>query len=237
MSNCNSYIKSKLDLNTPNNVNNLNSNKPKCFKVDDLTSLKYDSDYINFDNAQRQGPADYIFTTDNNTDKDGVCNKKNLIETATCSPNINFRDGLGVNACNINLDAKVRYSKVRHERKHQRQLFERPFTTMPYIGRGYHDVDSENFLFSGELTGQHKQCNALAGVFIENQYTPLVPNLRDNIQNNKNLIPEDSKKDWVRGGMSSRNIVKDIDYLSRCKNEDNVKKILIKKKLYLHKDN
>ena len=35
-------------------------------------------------------------------------------------------------------------------------------------------------------------------------------------QDIKHIIPEDSKKDWVRGGLPSRQMVRNADYLRRC---------------------
>ena len=36
------------------------------------------------------------------------------------------------------------------------------------------------------------------------------------IQNPKNIIPEDSDPEWVRGGQSSRLIVKDLETSKHC---------------------
>ena len=40
--------------------------------------------------------------------------------------------------------------------------------------------------------------------------------LKNNVQNPKHLIPEDVKIDWVRGGIPSRQLVRDIEYKERC---------------------
>jgi len=228
MSNCNSYIKSKLPE-LKQDVNEQPTNKCRGFAVNGLTSVKNDRDYIEFDVNQSKGSNDYVMTDHNQN------NRANLIESATCNPTIVFKDGKGTNIRDIDSDTKVTFSKVKYERKHQKQLFERPFATMPYIGKGVHKVNDESFLISPETTRQSRQCGSLAGVFLENQFTPLVPSLRDTVQNTTFIIPEDSKADWVRGGMSSRNIVKDIDYLSQCKDDDLVRKAFVAKKSYLRK--
>ena len=225
MSNCNSYIKSKLP-----EFNKEVAQPGKCgFAVNGLTSVKNDGDYIEFDINQSRGSNEYVMTNHNQNNLD------NLIEMATCNPTINFKDGKGTNIRDINADTNATFSKVKYERKHQKQLFERPFATMPYIGKGVHKVNDESFLMAQEATRQSRPCGSLAGAFLENQFTPLVPSLRDTVQNIKFIIPEESKVDWVRGGMSSRNIVKDIDYLSRCTNDDLVKKAFIEKKAYIKK--
>lgn len=230
MTSCNSYINSKLDL-SKNNANN--ANNIRSFTVQDLTSIKSDRDYIDYDIIQSKGSADHIFTNYNNNNRD------KLIDIATQNATINFRDGKGTNNDNINVDTEVRIGKVKHERKHQKQLFQRPYLTIPYIGKGELNVDNESYLLSSNDTGQHKQCNSLAGVYLENQFTPLVPNLENNIQNTNNLIPEDNrsnwiddKSQWIRGGISTRNIVKDVDYLGNCNADDAIKKALVEKNRY-----
>lgn len=219
MTSCNSYIKSNKI-----NLQNTNNNFNRKFSPNDLTSIKNDADYIEYDIAQSKGTGEYIFQNQN------ANNKETLINTATENVTVNFRDGLGRDTNNINTDSKVRYGKVKHERKHQKQLFERPFLSIPYTGRGELKVNEESFLLSSEDTFQQKQCNSLAGIYLENQFLPMVPNLKDNVQNTRNIIPEDSSRDWIRGGISTRNIVKDIDYFSKCNNDDLIKRALIEKK-------
>lgn len=100
--------------------------------------------------------------------------------------------------------------------KTSKLLETRQFTTLPYIGAGSAggmgmnpDVDSE--LRYGELSLERKSVSDLSGIFI-NRYTPLVPCLRDNIQNVNHIVP----RYWVNGGMSTRGVVKNIDYLREC---------------------
>ena len=145
MSNCNSYIKSKLP-----EVNKEVEQPSKCrgFSVNGLTSVKNDGDYIEFDINQSRGSNEYVMTDHNQN------NRTNLIETATCNPTINFKDGKGTNIRDINADTNAIFSKVKYERKHQKQLFERPFATMPYIGKGVHKVNDESFLMAQETTRQ-----------------------------------------------------------------------------------
>ena len=40
--------------------------------------------------------------------------------------------------------------------------------------------------------------------------------LKEEVQDNKHIIPEDSKMDWVRGGLPTRQMVRNADYLRRC---------------------
>ena len=42
------------------------------------------------------------------------------------------------------------------------------------------------------------------------------PKLKTEIQDIKHIIPEGSKKDWVRGGLPTRQMIRNEDYLRRC---------------------
>ena len=69
----------------------------------------------------------------------------------------------------INLE----YGKVRKYPKCNNQLFERPYLTVPYMGRGSGNSEIETKLLPGEDTNQKRQCNTLSGITIDNYFTPL----------------------------------------------------------------
>ena len=68
------------------------------------------------------------------------------------------------------------------------------------------DVMSE--LYSGEYTIDRRstRCKTI------DRFVPLIPELENQIQNPKNLIPEY----WVRGGMDTKTVIRNIDYLKSC---------------------
>jgi len=200
-------------------------NPKNSFETLYLTSLKYDNDTQTADEIQSLSQADHIFQDYNNT------YSNNYMNVATNIPYVNFDNGVGINPKEI--DDELRVGKLGVHKGDTNQLFTRPFLTIPYMGKGKHFVDSESDLMNQETTLQKKQCNSLAGVFLKNQFTPLVPNLKDNIQNSNNIIPEDSRRDWVRGGIDTTQIRKDIDYFSRCNNDKTINDVLVEKKGYL----
>ena len=231
MSSCNKYFDNKIDLVDNKQESEYEPHRP--FTVNDLTSIRQDDDYVNFEIAQSKGSGQYILSDFKNNDKD------NLVKNATSSVTVNFGAYQGKSQDNIDVDSDATFSKVKSEKKHQKQLFERPFKTMPYLGKGKHFVDDESYLNSPETTRQKRQCSSLAGVFLENQFTPLVPTLKEHVQNTYHIIPVDNDGEWghswIRGGISTRNIVKDIDYFSNCQSNDIVKRELLHKKKYMQK--
>lgn len=93
-------------------------------------------------------------------------------------------------------------------------LQERPFITVPYMGAGQTSIvqpDIWSKMQGGETTRTNKGCNSLSGVTI-NRFTPLVPCLKENVQNIQHIIPTY----WVRGGMDTRGQVRNINYYSEC---------------------
>ena len=218
--------------------NNPNCISYKDMKVNfnDLTGLDDDECLQTEKTRQSIGPGDYKLSNYNYCD----CDMSKIINNATDNPTITFKDGFGISECNVNKSSELRIGKTKKYPRCPNQLFTRPYLTVPYMGRGSGNSFVESNLITGEDTSEKRQCNTLAGVTIDNFFTPLVPNLKDNIQNPNNLIQEINTQKWVgnvhpRGGIPSRQIVKDIDYLQRCGDSLEMKKVLINKKNYLNK--
>ena len=45
--------------------------------------------------------------------------------------------------------------------------------------------------------------------------TPMIAKLENEVQDTQHIIPEDSMDVWVRGGLPSRQIVRNLDYMRR----------------------
>ena len=85
------------------------------------------------------------------------------------------------------------------------QLFQRPFATVPYMGRGGADPAVEFQLLQGELEDKHKSVNPTfekAG-FDLNEY-PMQDDLKNYILNPANNVEELALDGWRRGGSSAR---------------------------------
>ena len=86
-----------------------------------------------------------------------------------------------------------------------------------YFGKGVYDVDSETIVREGDQTSVDKPCNVLSGsTTLPLSITPMIKRLENEVQHPKTIIPEDSMSSWVRGGLPSRQIVRNLDYLRRC---------------------
>ena len=189
------------------------SNNTK-FDIRQLTRLKEDSCYKELRNETSEKPGEYSTGNYN----DCTCEALYTKELSLQQPAMFFRDGYGwtsKDGCNIDKDSKMRNGDRLTNKREINQLFQRPYATVPYMGRGEGDVCTESKLRSAEDTSQNRPCNNLAGIYID-RFVPQLPCVRQSVQNPKNLIPEDSDRTWVRGGQPSRQIIRNKNYLKKC---------------------
>tara|TARA_A100001011_G_C13991117_1_gene707283 strand:- start:292 stop:789 length:498 start_codon:yes stop_codon:yes gene_type:complete len=148
------------------------------------------------------------------------CELKDAREVQLSQPMINFEGGkgwIGEKGCLVDVDSKLRESDDRlTNKKYLHQLIERPHLTTGNYVKGHFDVDVESVIRPGIDAGDDRACNSLSGVTIGNYFTPMIPKLQDEVQNTVHIIPEDSMQSWVRGGLPSRQMQRNKDYLRRC---------------------
>lgn len=189
--------------------------KPCKLDVYNLTRVRDDRCYNTARTFQSFSICDYNTTAY----KDCSCDGQNVQAVAVNEPAVQFRDGYGwtgVNGCNIDVDSSLRNAHNLTNMRYIQQLFTPPYATVPYMGRGpLSDAGLEIILQAGEDTSQKRQCNTLSGVYID-RFVPLVPCLEQNVQNPVHLVEEVASKDWIRGGIPSRDIVRNTDYLKKC---------------------
>tara|TARA_A100001011_G_C14168363_1_gene781332 strand:+ start:487 stop:1128 length:642 start_codon:yes stop_codon:yes gene_type:complete len=200
------------------------------FKVNELSSLDYDKDTMTASIAESIGPGKYML------EKFSPNQKNTYMNTALSQKNVNFTPGFGVSIDNTE---KYVPAKVSRHAGDCNQLFTRPFLTIPYLGKGEHNVDSETNLLSGDNSRNTKTCNNLSGLDMTNYHmVPLVKNIKDNIQNPIHYIPEMNEACWPRGGLDTNQFVLDEDYFGRCldKNVAANSNQTVNEVLYKHKN-
>ena len=147
-------------------------------------------------------------------------------------------DGYGVSGNKIEDHTKIRVGSVESRPKCSILLQKRPFATVPFMGRGSADPEVEGKVLTG---GEFVKRNHWVSLeeqqerTYDNTLTPLVKNLDDNVQNPMNLVEEVNDPTWVRGGTPTRQIVKDLDYFQRSKDNEENKEYIKNKKAYVHK--
>ena len=146
------------------------------------------------------------------------CLMKDAINIATAQPTVNYTGShqTGIGGCNINENTQLSRS-VPPKPKCRITLQERPFLTVPYLGRGESHPELESKLQQGENESNKKSVNPFSEIcYAPYSETPMLPSLKANITNPANLVESSASNGWVRGGVPSRELSRD----SQCYTQD-----------------
>ena len=152
------------------------------------------------------------------------CGMKRPIEFATQQPNMFFKGGVGNNVgaggCVVDDNSNLMIGTVQTNPKCRISLFQRPFVTVPYLGRGPSKPTLESALQQGDQVSNKKSCNTVTETPFLRESTPLIPSLSETIQNPNNLVEGVAARGWIRGGLPTRDLIRDQDYFQRHSPQD-----------------
>lgn len=174
------------------------------FELNRMTHARDDLCGIQSYYAQSVGPGRYI-TTNLVPVASGV--NPLAVEQLLIYP----REGYGLNNSYIDSDSFIRNQPGFKNNRCQIRAQARPFLTVPYMAGGRGDQDLESLLQHSEQVRMGKECGTVTEQFFSQQYTPMIPVLRNNIQNPKNLIQEVANPGWNRAGIPSREYLRDVN--------------------------
>jgi len=140
------------------------------------------------------------------------CSMKNAKALATSQPCINYS---GSDMCGINIDesSKLLIGGIQTHPKTKIDLFGRPFATVPYLGRGSVDPILESQIQQGEgITNKRSVTRLMEKSHLKYHTTPLIPEVKQNIQNPSLMIESMASDGWIRGGVPSRELTRDRDF-------------------------
>lgn len=143
------------------------------------------------------------------------CSMKQPIALATTQPGIMYNGGSGSGAggCNIDSSSNLMIGSIQTHPKSRISLFQRPFATVPYLGRGSVDPILEAQIMQGELLTNKRSVNKLSEKSdIKYQITPLIPSVKDRVTNPAYSVEGVASEGWVRGGIPSRDLTRDRDF-------------------------
>jgi hypothetical protein len=173
-------------------------------------------DDCNLSQTDIQNIASCNYSTQNFFASD--CSMKKPIELATTQPGINYNGGYGSGAggCNINDSSKLQIGTIQTNPKCRIDLFHRPFATVPYLGRGSVNPVMESQIQQGEQIVNKRSINNLSEKsYIKYHQTPLLPAVKQRINNPAHQIESVASDGWVRGGVPSRELTRDTDYFNK----------------------
>ena len=183
------------------------------FTFDNLTGLNDDSCSISEKEVQNQNFGNYnvqSYFLQN-------CGMKKPISFATSQPNVFYNGShtVGLGGCNVDSDSNLRIGSIQTNPKCRISLQQRPFLTVPFLGRGPSRPVEESKLQQGAYSGDKKSCKNLTEKTLKNNQE-LVPSLKASIQNPANLCEGIAADGWIRGGLPSRELSRDQDYFTKC---------------------
>ena len=185
----------------------------KEFSLNNQVSLHYDPATSTLRDKQSIGIGNYHLDNMYGCD----CELKEARSVQLSEPTVNFNSGtgwMGENGCLIDNDTKLRTKNLTNK-NYIHQL--KNLQNQGFFGKGTYDVNTESVIRNSNITKVDRPCNVLSGSStLEYSLTPMIGSLKSTIQNTKYLIQEDSLQTWPRGGLPSRQIMKNNDYNNRC---------------------
>lgn len=181
------------------------NNEPKEFKINGFTRERDDVCSYNHEYRESVGPGRYVMTN-------LVPERAVTVPQALSNPTVIAAEGFGFDQKEIDQDSILRNNPVLEGRSRcPLRVQSRPFATVPFMGRGRGNQELESKLQQSEFVRTGKECGTVSETFFDGQFVPLIPHLQTNVQNPKNLVPEVASAGWIRGGIPSRQYVRDLN--------------------------
>jgi hypothetical protein len=184
------------------------------YTFNNLSRLGLDSCCVDQNTIQDVASCNYM--TQNYFASD--CSMKKPIDLATTQPGIMYKGGytVGAGGCNINDSSKLQIGSIQTNPKCRIDLFHRPFATVPFLGRGAVNPVMESQIQQGDQNVNKRSVNNLSEKsYIKYHQTPLLPAIKERISNPANHIESVASGGWVRGGVPSRELTRDADYVNK----------------------
>jgi hypothetical protein len=135
------------------------------------------------------------------------------VNFAVVNPTMNYTGtahGQGLGGSVIDADSLL-LIKTEQERPFEKlQLVERPFLTVPYLGRGSTDPVLESQLLQGEIVSDKKSVSTIMDKsFAPYSLYPIDSKMEQHVKDSANTVEEAALSGWVRGGMATRDMSAD----------------------------
>ena len=148
--------------------------------------------------------GDYVLTTYFSDNDRGDYEKVALAQPGVMFSGTSWSShGVGPNTVDIDSALIIKNENARSLEK--LSLQQRPFMTVPYLGRGSADTALESQLRQGDIVGNKKSVSTITEQsFMNNQMYPLIDSIKETITNPKYLVQEAALDGWIRGGSATR---------------------------------
>lgn len=174
------------------------------------------NDNCSLDQQSLQDIASSNYTLQNFFASD--CAMKKPIDLATTQPCIFYNGGFnsGAGGCNIDESSNLQIGTIQTHPRCRIDLFQRPFATVPFLGRGSVNPVLESQIQQGESLVNKRSVNNLSEKsYLKYHQTPLLPAIQEKVTNPANSVEGVASEGWIRGGVPSRELTRDKDYFTQ----------------------
>ena len=178
------------------------------YTFENMSRIGNDNCYINQRQIQDTQYCNYLLQNYFVND----CTMKNPISLATSQPCVNYTGGMGSGAggCNIDTSSSLQIGSINTNNKCRISLFQRPFSTVPFLGRGSVCPIMESEIMQGEMgTNKRSITNMTEKSYLKYSNTPLIPEMQQKFGNASYCVEGAASEGWIRGGIPSRELTKD----------------------------
>ena len=183
----------------------------KDYMFDNMSRIGNDNCGVSQRNIQNVKNGNYILTNPFN----GDCLMNKGMDFALSQPNVNYSGTkeMAADGCNVDINSQLKIGSEQTHPKCKLSLEERPYLTVPYLGRGPSNPVLESQIQQGEHLMNRKSLDPNSEVSHSDfLFTPLIPSLEASLTNPANLVEGVAAEGWIRGGLPSRELTRDEDY-------------------------
>ena len=143
------------------------------------------------------------------------CTMSRPIALATNQPGV-FYNGIsnvGSGGCMVDDNSKLSIGSLITHTKCKIDLYQRPFATVPYLGRGSANAILESQIQQGESFTNKRSLTKLGEQsYMKYSNTPLLPDIKERMTNPSYSVEGVASSGWIRGGLPSRDLSRDQEY-------------------------
>ena len=184
------------------------------YTFDNMARIGNDSCCVDQNTIQNVASCNYLLQNYFAAD----CSMKNPIALATTQPGIMYNGGYnsGAGGCNIDQSSDLQIGTIQTHPRCRIDLFQRPFATVPYLGRGSVNPVMEAQIQQGESLVNKRSINNLSEKsYIKYHQTPLLPSVKERLNDPATSVEGVASEGWVRGGVPSRELTRDGDFFNK----------------------
>ena len=113
--------------------------------------------------------------------------------------------GVGISGDKVQNESALLLDSEKERSLGRLNLMQRPFLTVPYLGRGSVDPALELQMKEGEPMGEKKSVSTvMSQSFMGYTLYPTDSNMEERVSNTKHTVEESAMNGWVRGGADTR---------------------------------